>query len=188
MERASKTVAQWHASPPCEGPDGKETFYFRPGTPTDSIKAELRHGLRGAVQIAVGSPRFEGKVAFTALVHVLSEPARFDNDEKNPETVNITSPELFQWINSIAAKVNEVVGTAATYKDPYKRDLFGETFIRAKLFPRTVMSMRWFNKAGERVESFPLQDRQMYIMAMLKPYLMNGTWGLTVNIYQFQEA
>jgi hypothetical protein len=25
-------------------------------------------------------------------------------------------------------------------------------------------------------------------MAMLKPYLMNGLWGLTVNIYQIQEA
>ena len=85
-------------------------------------------------------------------------------------------------------QVDAVVGKAATYKDPFKTDLFGETFIRAKLFPRHVMSMRWFTKEGERVESFPLKDKQVYIMAMLKPYLMNGTWGLTVNIYQFQEA
>ena len=186
MERVSKTVAQWHSEGPREGADGKETFYFRPGTPTDSIKAELRHGLRGALQISVGSPRFENKVAFTALVHCLSEPARFDDDPKNPKTVNIASTELFDWIKSIAAKVDAVVGEKAAYKDPYKTDLFGEVFIRAKLFEDA--QIRWHNKAGERTEPFPLKDRQVYIMAMLKPYLMNGTWGLTVNIYQIQEV
>ena len=186
MERVSKTVAQWHEEPACEGADGKETFYFRPGTPTDTIKAELRHGLRGALQIAVGSPRFENKVAFTAKVAALSEPSRFDDDPKNPKTVNIASTELFDWIKSIAAKVDAVVGNAARYTDPYKTDLFGETFIRAKLFDDH--QIRWHNKAGERVEAFPLKEQQILIMAMLKPYLMNGSWGLTVNIYQIQET
>ena len=186
MERVSKTVAQWHEEPAWVGGDGKESFYYRPGGPTDTIKAELRHGLRGALQIAVGSPRFENKVAFTAKVAALSEPSRFDDDPKNPKTVNIASTELFDWIKSIAAKVDAVVGNAARYTDPYKTDLFGETFIRAKLFDDH--QIRWHNKAGERVEAFPLKEQQILIMAMLKPYLMNGAWGLTVNIYQIQET
>ena len=183
MENAKsmRSVAQCHEDP------GDKSVYFRPGDEISSIKVELTKGPRNALQIALRSPRWhQAKIAFTAKCKALTEPKRHDDDEKNPLTVSVASGQLNDWLRLVATKIEAAVGTQAQFNDPVKTDLFGEEFVRAKLFKNP--EPRWIDKDGEKTEPFALADKEIYIMAMLRAYAMNGSWGLTVDVYQIQAA
>lgn len=170
------SVAQWHALQPA--------WYFRQGAPLDDVKAEFIRGTRGHEIVLSGLSRFANKLAFTAKCTVLDEPRRFGDDHsKNFLTVSLGGEELVTFIGQAHELIQKCVRDTDQV-DPAKMNVFGETYITAKIAGAGQLRL-WKN--DQRIEgNFPKPTSEVVIMGVVKPYVMAGKWGSSVIIYQVQ--
>ena len=168
----TKSIAQWHAKEPA--------FYYRPGAPLDTVKPDYTRGPRGA-DVRVTSQYFPNKIGFTAKCTILDEPKRYMDDPKNPTTLSVGGDDFIDFLGQIEAII--APGMKEELRPAKKTNDFGESYTKTKV---SDLNRLWKNDT-ERTETFPAREQQVIIMGTIKPYVVNGVWGLTTTIFQMQE-
>jgi hypothetical protein len=147
----------------------------------DDIRAECIRGPRGNEISISGIPRFGNKIAFTAKCVVLDAPSRYEDNPKNALTVQLAGDELLAFMKSLEDLLQGCVKDAEQ-RESAKSNIFGETFIRAKVSD----FLRVWEGETRTDEGFPKPGSEVLVMGTAKPYIMAGKWGITATIFQIQ--
>ena len=149
----------------------------------DEIKAECIRGTRGNEISISGIPRFGNKIAFTSKCVVLDAPSRYEDNPKNQPTVQLAGGELLEFVKSLEDLLQGCVKDAEQ-RESAKSNIFGETFIRAKVSD----FLRVWEGETRTDKGFPKPGSEVFVMGTAKPYIMAGKWGVTLTVFQIQTV
>jgi hypothetical protein len=190
VEMASKAAAPVPRTTAKQRHQSQGRFlYSRPGDDMGSVVRAVALKSPKGVTVNVTTEGIEQVakdcIAFTAVCHALSEPARWNDDAANPETIMLAGDEFIEFLEACESAVADKVGELAHLKPLGHVSRHGDRFVRAKLGAQCV----YFDAADKHLAERPeLAGRSMYVMGELKPWSMHGEYGLSLRLYQIQPT
>ena len=115
-----------------------------------------------------------------ATAQLSQEPRRWNDDPKQALTCTITAPELVQWFLDLETWLAPQL--KGEFRSVVKPNLFGEQFVRAKLFEET----RLFDSEGTRTQTAPAAGANCQFLLQPKLYSLNGQTGVTIRVLAIQ--
>ena len=117
-----------------------------------------------------------------ATAEMILPPTQWEGDQRASMYCNLTSPEVIRFISDLEAwLLPQLKGDP---RHAQKTNLFGESFLRAKIVPET----RFHDQFGKRVEVPPGANSTCRFLLSIRPYVVNGTKGAFIRAVGVQAA
>ena len=111
---------------------------------------------------------------------LVQEPRRWNDDPKQTLTCTITSPELIEFVQGLEAwLLPQLKGEAGSV---IKSNLFGEQFVRGKLYDDT----RLFDAKANWTQHAPAAGTTCEFTLQPRVYALNGQAGLSIRVLAIQ--
>ena len=124
---------------------------------------------------------FKGFPAAVACeAELLLGPHRWNDDPKQSLQVTVTSDALVKWVQDLEAWLAPQMKGEA--RSAVRSNIFGETFVRAKITPET----RFYDSTGERAPKAPGASTRCQFLLAPRPYTLNGAVGLSLRALAIQ--